>query len=673
MSRRTTTSQVVASLAGALVGAVTFLAVLFDGRFDLTRTAMAPRYFSNFYDLQARAFLVGRLDVPTGTLGIEGFVVDDRTYTYFAPLPAVLRMPVLAVTDRLDGRLTLLSMVLAWTIFAAATVALVWAVRRFFRGDEPVAKTEGILAGIFIAAATGGTTLTYDAGLPWVYHEAYIWAAATAVGGLYWLVRTVEEPSSRNAAWLGGFAFAAVMSRIPAGWAVSGAALVTAAWLLTPARRARHGSLWSLFLIAGSIPLFAGIAYNMVRFDHPWLFPLDMQVWTEVNAQRRAALAANGGTLTGPQFLPTSLVNYFRPDGIRFVDHFPWVTLPAEPAKAYAGAFVDQVYRTGSATSFMPLLMALSVVALISLLRVRRNRHLRPLIAVFLGGIAVSAGVMGYGYLSNRYVSDLVPGLVVGGTIGLWALSEMVRPRRVAFVTTAFVMVLLGTVGLWANAATGHEVARTTWRGDQLIDYLEAQRRTSSPAGLAARITLGEGRPAGGTADDLFVAGDCDALYLNTGDLYEPWILVERRPDVLSVRLSEELGTSRTPIAVVSGAIARTIYLETAPPRRVRITYTDDGIPFNGPWVEPYMGEHLRVGISVDTGSGRAVVSSTPGGTVGSVPFTEWDDDWQASPGDVRWTVPASGALTDGVSAKVVEGRRLGLCERLLASARLDG
>lgn len=673
MRPRPNTAQVVASIVGFFTGAVTFFAVLFDGRLDMTRTAMAAGYFSNFYDLQARAFLAGRLDVPTGSLGIEGFIVDGRTYTYFAPLPAVLRMPILAVTDQLDGRLTLASMALAWSVFAGATVALVWAVRRFSRGDAPVTRQEAVLAAVFIAAATGGTTLTYDAGLPWVYHEAYIWAAATAVGGLYWLVRTVEEPTRAHALWLGGFALAAVMSRIPAGWAVSGAALVTALWLLTPARRARNGSLWSLFLMAGSIPILAGVAYNMVRFDHPWLFPLDKQVWTEVNAQRRAALAANGGTLTGPQFLPSSLVNYFRPDGIRIVDHFPWVTLPPEPAKAYAGAFVDQVYRTGSVTTFMPLLFALSVVAAASLLRFRRNRHLRPLIAVFMGGIAVSSGIMGYGYLSNRYVSDLVPGLVVGGAIGLWALAEIVMPRRLTLVPAIVLMSLLGGVGLWANAATGYEVAQTTWRGDRLANYLEVQRQTSSAASLAARIIRGEGLPSGGRTDDLFVAGDCDALYLNTGDAYEPWILVERRPEVISVRLTEELRRSRTPIAVISSSKQRTVYLETAPPRQVRVTYTDDGVPLVGAWVTPYVGEEVRLGIAFDTSSGRALISSTPGGTVGSVPFTEWNKDWQASSGDVRWTLPADGRISNDVTAMVVEGRRLALCERLVASAHRDG
>ena len=55
--------------------------------------------FSNFYDLQARAILEGRLDVPRGSLGIEAFVQDGRHYLYFPPGPALLRLPLLAFSD----------------------------------------------------------------------------------------------------------------------------------------------------------------------------------------------------------------------------------------------------------------------------------------------------------------------------------------------------------------------------------------------------------------------------------------------------------------------------------------------------------------------------------------------------------------------------------------------
>ena len=58
---------------------------------------------SNFFDLQARAMFHGHLSLPNGILGIEGFVHDGRTYTYFGLFPSIIRMPILLVTSSLDG------------------------------------------------------------------------------------------------------------------------------------------------------------------------------------------------------------------------------------------------------------------------------------------------------------------------------------------------------------------------------------------------------------------------------------------------------------------------------------------------------------------------------------------------------------------------------------------
>ena len=84
-----------ACLVGALAATVVFGWVLFLGRVGLADERPA----GDFYDAQARALFDGRWDLPPEVLSIEAFVVDGKTYTYFGPVPAILRMPVLAVTD----------------------------------------------------------------------------------------------------------------------------------------------------------------------------------------------------------------------------------------------------------------------------------------------------------------------------------------------------------------------------------------------------------------------------------------------------------------------------------------------------------------------------------------------------------------------------------------------
>ena len=93
-----------ASIAGALT-AVPFIWILWSlwGPVNPLRLSI---YENNFYELQARAMFHGKLSIPTNSIGIEGFVHDGRTYTYFGLFPSIIRMPILLFTSSLDGKLT---------------------------------------------------------------------------------------------------------------------------------------------------------------------------------------------------------------------------------------------------------------------------------------------------------------------------------------------------------------------------------------------------------------------------------------------------------------------------------------------------------------------------------------------------------------------------------------
>ena len=92
-----------------------------------------PGLLGGFYDAQGRAMLDGRLAVDPAAAGFEGFAVDGNTYIYFGPVLSLLRLPVLAVTHGLDGRLTVASMVLGFAVLLAAGAWLHWQVRSLAR------------------------------------------------------------------------------------------------------------------------------------------------------------------------------------------------------------------------------------------------------------------------------------------------------------------------------------------------------------------------------------------------------------------------------------------------------------------------------------------------------------------------------------------------------------
>ena len=115
----------IASLIAMGLTAIPFIWILWSewGPPTLFRQAV---YEDNFFDLQTRAMFHGHLSLPNGALGLEGFVHDGRTYTYFGLFGSIIRMPILLITSSLDGKLTTLSILVAWLVTGlfAALLAL---------------------------------------------------------------------------------------------------------------------------------------------------------------------------------------------------------------------------------------------------------------------------------------------------------------------------------------------------------------------------------------------------------------------------------------------------------------------------------------------------------------------------------------------------------------------
>ena len=105
----------IAATVAIVLTAVPFVWILWSlwGPTDPLRPS---NYQDNFYDLQARAMFHGHLWLANGSLGIEAFLHGGHTYTYFGLFPSIIRMPILAVTSSLDGRLTAPYMLLAWLV-----------------------------------------------------------------------------------------------------------------------------------------------------------------------------------------------------------------------------------------------------------------------------------------------------------------------------------------------------------------------------------------------------------------------------------------------------------------------------------------------------------------------------------------------------------------------------
>ena len=219
----------VAAVVGTVVAAVPFVWILW-GPWETPDPIRKTAFEDNFYDLQARAIFHGHLWLANGAVGIEAFVHDGRQFTYFGLFPSIIRMPILALTSSLDGRLTVPYMLAAWLITALFVSLLLWRVRLLMRGPVVMGRAEATAFGVLIATVMVGSVFTVLASIPYVFAEDLAWSICLTVGSLFALLGVLERPSRGRVVVAGLLILCANLDRLTTGWACVVAAVLVAAW-----------------------------------------------------------------------------------------------------------------------------------------------------------------------------------------------------------------------------------------------------------------------------------------------------------------------------------------------------------------------------------------------------------------------------------------------------------
>ena len=496
---------------------------------------------SNFYELQARAMFHGHLSVPPGSLGIEAFVHDGRPYTYFGLFPSLVRMPILLFTSRLDGRLTAPALLVAWVATGVFSSLALWRVRVLLRGRALLGRAEAASYGVLVATITGGSVLVYLAATPFVYNEDIAWSVALTVGSMFALLGVIERPSWGRITAAGVLILAANLDRGPTGYACAIGALLVAVWFFF-GWYGQESRRWVLpMVLVGLLPLAVSCAVNWSKFGLPFGIPLTDQVWTHINAHRQHFLAVNRGQAFSVAFLPSTLYTYLRPAGLHLSSVFPFITTPTAPAPALAGAVLDETYPTASLTATMPLLFLLSCWGLVAAFRPHPVGRARLTRLLLLASAAGAAGALLWGLITERYMSDFLPFLILASAVGLVDLWTRVGTKRRG-ARTALLAVVAGA-GLFSVAANvGVSLTPTSqWTTAQLKRFVTFQHQVT-PGSLTSTVQQGDTLPYWAPAGQLFAADRCAALYVSNGRSFKDvpgqqlqhftWLPVEQGPGI---------------------------------------------------------------------------------------------------------------------------------------------
>lgn len=616
-----------AALLGGVLALVVFTAVVSEGR----PGGLVQRgpFSSDFFDAQAHALLDGHLDVDPDVAGIEGFVHDGRTQLYFGLVPALLRLPVAALTDRFDGRLGQLSMLVALAVAMTAAARLVWRARRARRGDGPVGRWEPWIVGGFTAAVGASSPLLFLASRPVVYHETELWGAATTLVALDLLLAWWERPTGRALALTSLSVAVAFNTRASVGGgAVAALALVGTLALVTHRVALRRAPVLALAVL---LPLGTYAAVNQSRFDSPFGVPFGEQVLSLVDPARQATLASTGGTLFGPEFAPTAVVTYLRPDGVSVQRLFPWVTF-RESTPVIGDATFDTLDRSASLPTSAPALVLLGLVGLAASLR--RGAWRGPWLVAAVGASSGLVSTLTIAFVANRYLADFTPPLVVLAAVGTWVVADWLRAHpgwgRRAAVAVLAALAGAGTLVALALAVQSQRLfilPSTETRHDFVAfqyDVHDALDGGPPPAVLWAASIAGTA-PRG----HVTVLDECRGLYWSDGKRWWPL----------------ELGGTEGLVTTGPVGPGRSVLLEAAgwrlvaegAARRVRLAYeANDGTTRRGPRVPRTAVDGQPLTVWLDRVNNELTVTSGPREVL-----VAWLVDLTGRP-----TAPASRAVT---------------------------
>ena len=566
---------------------------------------------SGFYDAQARSLLDRRWDMPRELLNLEAFIVNGKAYMYFGPVPSVLRLPVVAVTHRFDGRLTQPSMLAAFVVSLAVLRRLAWRARWLTLGDRAVGRRESWATGTLCALLGGGSVLLFLASRAWVYHEAILWGIAFSLAAYDQIIAYILEPRGRHLALASLFATLAVLSRgsVGAGPVAALALLFVGAvlslFVASGAGRARTTARQVVTLAAAVLLPIALYGYvNVAKFETLYSVPVDKQLETAVSAERQAVLRANDGALFGPQFMPSTLLQYSRPDAIGFQSLVPWIAFPSHRATVIGDVTFDNLDRASSIPTSMPALTLLAAVGLAAVFGpktgpVRARAFRIPIIGAATGTILLFT----IAYIAQRYMGDVFPLLALGAVVALPAIVRTSAhwSRRTRRAGTAIGLGLV-VFSVSVNSALALSYQRAfSGRDDLIAPFVRFQREIDGrwfggdAGGITRDMTRGSlGQP--GREGRIRVLGDCDGTYWSDA---QRWWPVERTNRTgyfhLRVRFAARAGTIE-PLATSGPAHTRSVLaVEYRGADRVRFRYWSSRIAATNPAGQWFTSPTMRV------------------------------------------------------------------------------
>ena len=386
------------------------------------------------YDSLARSLRHGSAEIRSEDIQWEAWGHGGRTFMYFGPFPALLRvLPDLLAPSRY-GLWSRPSSFLAFLLSLAAIVAI--ARRQLAENERIDARGRTVLFFATLAAVGLGSPLVVVASLANLYHEAILWGLCAALWGVFFAhgVLRDDEKAWRSLTLLSAAAGAAILSRVTFGLPLYALATGLALRLLVlQVRRDRQPLLSAAGRVAlALLPAIAAglfqLWYNHARFGSPFEF---------------APFATKGvDSAFHLSRIPSGALAYFRISPENFSLRVPFLTF------AFPSVFRPELYLDLTNLVISPVLVSpWLVVALAGGAMLPGRPGERRLLALCAVPFAVQwLLILAYYWLAYRFTTEFLP-------LAVWFLAaylqkagagtgvaRLLSPRLFALVTAFSVL-----------------------------------------------------------------------------------------------------------------------------------------------------------------------------------------------------------------------------------------
>jgi hypothetical protein len=425
--------------------------------------------FVTFYDEQGRSLMQGKWDVPPSALGAEAFVVDGKSYGYFAFAPALPRVILNYFWPSHFGQWSRLSILIGM----ASLIAAFFSFRALL--DSPI-----LFEPLVLLILLGGTTAMFLCASDLIYHEAIMWGAALALWANIWSGWYLKTGRFRFLLLGALSGFGAFFARVPSGLAALTCAALILVALIVQELSARKVDVSKLDVFGLKIfTKWCGATQPRRRTAHAafllFYFAATAIVFLEINHAKFGAyfegmpirynliyppkrLDHIQGRLFHPEYLPVIAANYFDPAHIRLTPRFPYIGLTDV---AYWHDTFDLVEPYASFPAAMPAALFLAGAGIWFLFRPGSARF-QWCAPMLLAGLPSAAVLLSFAFITYRYEHDLFPVLFPAAMLGAaWVTQiQKLRLRRL----TVAALVLAAGWSVWANVCFLHELqVRSFW------------------------------------------------------------------------------------------------------------------------------------------------------------------------------------------------------------------